>query len=260
MKPEHVEPIASRWFGSVGHFLFCSTASVYRTPTPVPHREDAPLETAPRSYGAEKAGAESVLLAAGRARRRPVTILRPQAVFGPGDARLPLHAWRRQLACEPVLIRPGTAGRRLNPLFVDDLVAFFFAAIGRPEASGRAFNAAGPEAVDPESFCALAGRAAGGEVRLQRLDPALAAELPHLGLPWPEHDLVADCGAIEAALGVRARPLSDALSETWETVRSSPRDLRLWRDRWERPARDGVRPNAFVRGVWAAYDRISGRK
>ncbi|HEU5108693.1 MAG TPA: NAD-dependent epimerase/dehydratase family protein [Micromonosporaceae bacterium] len=67
-------------------FVHVSTASVYdpRRPTALATEDQAPVRRYRNSYGASKAAAERLV----RARRPDAIILRPHAVYGPGDPTL----------------------------------------------------------------------------------------------------------------------------------------------------------------------------
>ncbi|ACY99184.1 MULTISPECIES: NAD-dependent epimerase/dehydratase family protein [Thermomonospora] len=69
-------------------FVHVSTASVYdpHRPTVRARESQAPVTRYLNGYGASKAAAERVVLAA--MRERPAIILRPHAVYGPGDTTL----------------------------------------------------------------------------------------------------------------------------------------------------------------------------
>jgi nucleoside-diphosphate-sugar epimerase len=67
-------------------FVHLSTASVYdpRKPTVLATEDQAPVGRYPDAYGASKAGAERLV----RALRPDAVVLRPHAVYGPGDTTL----------------------------------------------------------------------------------------------------------------------------------------------------------------------------
>lgn len=67
-------------------FVHISTASVYdpRRPTVLAPEDQAPVDRYPDAYGATKAAAERLV----RARRPDAVVLRPHAVYGPGDTTL----------------------------------------------------------------------------------------------------------------------------------------------------------------------------
>ena len=77
-----------RAFADAPRFIHLSSASVYGiAPDATPIAEDRPFLPAtayPGPYGATKAAAERLILAA----NRPAVILRPRAVYGPGDTTL----------------------------------------------------------------------------------------------------------------------------------------------------------------------------
>jgi nucleoside-diphosphate-sugar epimerase len=104
-------------FVSADRFIHVSTTSVYSDGVPVVDvDEDAPVgDCAHSAYGRSKAEAERVLLTAGR----PVIVLRPHVVYGPGDTTL----LPRLLAAERFgrLPVPGTGRNRLSVTHVENL-------------------------------------------------------------------------------------------------------------------------------------------
>lgn len=250
-----IDPILSGWRRKIGHYIFCSTASVYRTPPPLHFDEEAPRILEMGTYGGDKALAEEAILEAGK-RDWPVTIFRPQGVFGPFHDQQALYIMRRLWAREPVLLRPDFAGKKINFLWVQDLVAHFIRAIGEPRAFGQAFNVAGSESHTPESFGLLLERIVGaGKFETVMLDRRLSKRLPDLGLPWLDHDLVPSNKKLLQRLGA-VTPLDEALSRTWEWCRADSSALRLRRQRWEKQAGQGRSPGWGDRLSWRLYDRI----
>lgn len=250
--PEHVSHIIERWSGRIGHYVFISTSSVYKTPPPVPYDEKSPRTTTIGVYGGDKARTEDLLL--GEFRR--ATILRPQAVFGPGDAPQALYVLRRLKAGLPVPIAPRSAGKRLNPLYVDDLVSLIIACLGESSVYGRAFNAAGPEITDPAAFGRLVAETSGlGTFRPVVLDTGLSERLPWLGLPWLDYDLVADTAA-SRSVGGAGTPLEEALRTTWTWANADPARLRPALQRWEAEALAGRAPGPMDEARWAFTDGL----
>jgi len=72
-------------------------------------------------------------------------IFRPSFVFGRDGGVLPLFV--RQVRWSPVTPVIGNGERRLQPIWVGDVAAFFAAAIDHPEAANRTFDLGGPERV-----------------------------------------------------------------------------------------------------------------
>ncbi|MBT5413074.1 MAG: NAD(P)H-binding protein [Rhodospirillaceae bacterium] len=89
--------------------------------------------------------------AAFRASGRPGVMLHPSMIYGAPDDRNVnrmlrlLRRWPRFL---PILLPLPDGGRhKVQPVFVDDVVAAFVAALTRPEAPGEPIVLAGPEAI-----------------------------------------------------------------------------------------------------------------
>jgi uncharacterized protein YbjT (DUF2867 family) len=72
-------------------------------------------------------------------------IFRPSFVFGPDGGVLPLFI--RQVRYSPVTPVIGSGLRKLQPIWADDVAAFFAAGVDRPEAANRLFELGGPDVV-----------------------------------------------------------------------------------------------------------------
>jgi uncharacterized protein YbjT (DUF2867 family) len=79
-------------------------------------------------------------------------IFRPSFVFGRGRAALLQFS---QIAKAPVtpIIGPGT--QRIQPIWVDDVAAYFVAGVDLPEAANRTFEVGGPDVVTWNEFWPL---------------------------------------------------------------------------------------------------------
>lgn len=259
--PAHVRPIMERWRSMIGHYLFCSTSSVYLPAAVLSYEEDSPLLRDPGTYGGDKALAEEALIGYGARHGWAVTVLRAHAVLGRLGAEQPLYLARRILAGVPILLRPGTAERLLNPLWVEDLARCFVRLIGRQDAFGRAFNVAGDEPCTPHGLAVLIRDALGeGRIHEVALDPAVAEALPWLGLPWLPRDVVVNNGKIRGLLDMSFMPLAGIVGSVLNWARESPGGLRLQRQRWEGAALRGAgAPPAWVLWSWRYLDGLRER-
>ena len=96
-------------------------------------------------------------------------IIRPSFVFGrEGGA---LQQFRRIAKLSPVtpIVGPGT--QRIQPIWVEDVAAYFAAAVVAPEAANRTFELGGPDVVTWNEFWSL-------------LKAALGARRPAIHLPF----------------------------------------------------------------------------
>ena len=167
----------------VRRFLYASSGAVFGF-------SSAPLrETDPRRgrdlYALTKLHAEQ-LVEAYADYLEPV-IVRPFFPYGVGQTgRLISNLVERVRAGEPVVLREG--GRpRCNPIYVDDAVRAFVAALDGP--APNAVNAAGDEIVTIAELAAAIGRAVG-------VEPEFVEEPGEVG-----HDWVADNARMRELLG-----------------------------------------------------------
>jgi uncharacterized protein YbjT (DUF2867 family) len=96
-------------------------------------------------------------------------IFRPSFIFGPGGPALTKFARIARLAPVTPIVGPGT--QRIQPIFVDDVAAYFAAAVDTPEAANRTFELGGPDVVTWNEFW-------------ERLKRALGKRRPTLHVPF----------------------------------------------------------------------------
>ncbi len=110
-------------------------------------------------------------------------IFRPSFVFGRDGGILP--TFKRLARLAPVTPVIGSGRQRLQPIWVDDVGAYFAAGVDKAEAAGRIFELGGPEAVTWNELWARLKRALGLRrpsmhvpVRLMRVNALLTERLP----------------------------------------------------------------------------------
>src|SRR5439155_4526568 len=72
-------------------------------------------------------------------------IFRPSFIFGRDGGVLPMFI--RQVRWSPVVPVVGSGERRLQPIWVEDVAAYFAKAIDLPRAANRTFELGGPDQV-----------------------------------------------------------------------------------------------------------------
>lgn len=144
----------------VRRFVHTSTVGVHGHVEHPPADETAPF--APGDiYQATKAEAEALALAFHRKRGLPVAVVRPGAIYGPGETRL-LKLFRAIARGRYAIV--GTGRTFYHPVYIDDLVSGFLLALDRPEAVGEAFLVCGPSYVSQADLAALVAKHTGGRV------------------------------------------------------------------------------------------------
>ena len=96
-------------------------------------------------------------------------IFRPSFVFGPEGGALGQFKRIAKLAPVTPIVGPGT--QRIQPIWVEDVAAYFAAAVEKPEAANRTFEVGGPDVVTWNEFWS-------------RLKQAQGSRRPSIHLPF----------------------------------------------------------------------------
>ena len=111
-------------------------------------------------------------------------IFRPSFVFGKDGGILPIFL--RQVRYSPVTAVPGSGTRRLQPIWVDDVAAFFARSVSTEEAANKTFDLGGPDRLTWNELYERIRRTLGKRrptvhvpMGLMRAGAALAEKLPH---------------------------------------------------------------------------------
>jgi nucleoside-diphosphate-sugar epimerase len=125
-----------------------------------PADEDSPM--APGDiYQATKAEGERAARELHGRNGLEVTVVRPGAIYGPGETRL-LKLFRAIARRRYAVVGSGRALYHL--VYIDDLVQGFLLALDRPEAAGEAFIIAGPRYVSQNELALLVAKHTGGGI------------------------------------------------------------------------------------------------
>ena len=169
--------------------VYCSTCGVHGSVDSPPAGEDAPIR--PRDTYQETKYEGELAVARFFERGMPVTILRPAAIYGPGDPGRFLMIFRR---VERGLFPMFGDGRTLyHPLYVDNLIDAFLAAMEPGRGDGEAYLIADAGHVTIEQLVRAVASALGVPVRIPHLPlaPLVVAGylsdrlLRPLGIPPP---------------------------------------------------------------------------
>jgi nucleoside-diphosphate-sugar epimerase len=184
-------------------FVHTSTVGVHGHVSQPPADETAPF--APGDvYQETKAEAERLALEFHRRRGLPVAVVRPAAIYGPGETRL-LKLFRAIARGRYAIV--GSGRPYYHPVYIDDLVCGFLLALERPEAPGEAFIIGGPRYVTQSELAALIAAATGGRV--------LPFRIPAAPVQW----LGGLCEALCVPLGIEP-PLHRRRVDFWTKSRA----------------------------------------
>jgi nucleoside-diphosphate-sugar epimerase len=144
----------------VRRFVHTSSVGVHGHVEKPPADETAPL--APGDiYQRTKVEGESVVLSHHGQKGLTVTVIRPGAIYGPGETRL-LKLFRAIARGRYAIV--GSGRPFYHPVYIDDLVAGFLLALDRPQAAGEVFLIAGPRYVSQLELASIIARHTHGRV------------------------------------------------------------------------------------------------
>ena len=150
-----VEAVLEALVDRVGHYVFCSSTSVYAAGDLAPVHEDSPLSRGPDAgrYASDKIACEDLLMDRHSRRGLQVTVLRPPYVYGPHNViKEREFAFFARLTQGRKLLVPDSGVRHLHFVQVDDMAAAFIAVPGRDPASGQAYTVCGDQAITANGF------------------------------------------------------------------------------------------------------------
>ena len=111
-------------------------------------------------------------------------IIRPSFIFGRGGGALQQFLRIARLSPVTPVVGPGT--QRIQPIWVEDVAAYFAEAVDKPEAANRTFELGGPDVVTWNEFWSQLKHAAGARrptihvpFGLMRLQAAVLEKLPN---------------------------------------------------------------------------------
>jgi 2-alkyl-3-oxoalkanoate reductase len=139
----------------VRKFVYCSTCGVHGNVENPPADEDAPIAPADY-YQRTKYLAEPIVLEY-QAKGMPTVILRPAAIYGPGDPERFLMIFRRVTRGSFPMF--GTGRTTYHPLYVENLVDAFMLAMAPGRGDGRAYLIADERYYSIEDIVRAVGRA-----------------------------------------------------------------------------------------------------
>ncbi|MEO8360370.1 MAG: NAD-dependent epimerase/dehydratase family protein [Vicinamibacteria bacterium] len=175
----------------VRRFVHTSTVGVHGDVKNPPGDETSPI--APSDiYQETKAEADAMARAFGVAHGLEVAIVRPGAIYGPGETRL-LKVFKSIARGRYAVVGKGTP--HYHFAYIDDLVDGFLLALDRPEAAGETFIIAGPSSLSQDDLAREVAKATGGSVwpfhipawPIQRIGDVVEALCVPLGIEPPIH-------------------------------------------------------------------------
>lgn len=160
----------------VKKFIYCSTCGVHGNCDNPPAPETAPIQPADY-YQRTKYEAEPIVLEY-ISKGLPATILRPAAIYGPGDPERFFLIFKR--VSKGVFPMFGNGKTLYHPLYIDNLVDALVLAMDSNKGVGEAYLIADEEYVEIEDLVRRIAKAMGTEVRVPHFPVLPVVALGHV--------------------------------------------------------------------------------
>jgi nucleoside-diphosphate-sugar epimerase len=157
----------------VWKFVYCSTCGVHGNVDDPPANEDAPIQPADYYQRTKYEGEPLVKQLAGE--RMETVILRPAAIYGPGDPERFFMIFQRVARGSFPMV--GSGRTLYHPLYVDNLVDAFMLCLAPGVGNGREYLIADEQYYPIEDIVKSVGRALNVQVRIRHYPvmPVVAA-------------------------------------------------------------------------------------
>lgn len=202
--PEHVSAWVQQLRGTVGQYIFVSSASAYqKPPVRLPVTESTPLRNPYWQYSRDKIACEDLLAAAYREDGFPVTVIRPSHTYD--QHSLPFQGrWTvldRMLRGKPIVVH-GDGTSLWTITHAADVAVGIVGLFGRDAALGEAFTVTGSDSPTWNRIYTAFAEAIGVEAELIHApSEMIAQEMPEWGpafLGDKAHSMVFDTSKIRA--------------------------------------------------------------
>ena len=160
----------------VKKFVYCSTCGVHGNCDDPPAAESAPIQPADY-YQRTKYEAEPIVIEYYK-KGLPATILRPAAIYGPGDPERFLMIFRR--VASGLFPMFGDGKTLYHPLYIDNLVDALVLSMDAGKGLGEAYLIADDEYVEIEDLVRRIARAMNTEVKIPHFPVLPAVALGHV--------------------------------------------------------------------------------
>ena len=164
---EDTEPLVELFGKSVEHFVYMSSAGVYKKSVLFPHSEES--ETDPKSRHKGKLNTEKMLADAGV----PFTSIRPTYIYGPYNYNPIVEFFFERLDAKRPICVPGHGDHFTGLGHVEDLAVAMAQVIGRDVAKGQIYNVQDETAITFTGLvkeCAKATGMKDDDIKIQYFD------------------------------------------------------------------------------------------
>lgn len=220
--PEHIHSLLNSLPGTVGHYVFISTTSVYVPAQKAPVPEHAAKMSGPMpelgefaDYGYQKWLAECLLEKECTLKSIPYTILRPSIIYGRYNyAPRESFFFDHVIANKPLVV-PENPNIFYSFVWVEDMAEIIVACLENEKVFGQAFNIAGEEMISYTIMADIIEEVCGRKIERR---PLATEEIVRQRIPMPfppDEHLLYDGKKLRQVLNYEHTPFILGIAKTW---------------------------------------------
>ncbi len=226
--PTDVEIILDNLPGTLGHYSYISTTSIYEDSLDLPIREDSPKLTGPQpelgpyaNYGYDKWLTELKLAEKCKEKDIPHTSLRPAIIYGKYNYA-PRESYFFDLIQKgKTIILPDIELALFQFVSVWDIARIIIACLGNEKVFNNAYNLSAGELISYRRLIQVLGEIVGKKLHTRRLSIQMIDQR-QIPLPFPlDKHLIYSGTLIQHVLDFKYTPFMKGMKKTYEYYRSS---------------------------------------
>ena len=221
--PSHITTLLHSMPGTIGHYIYISTTSVYASSQQRPLEEDAPKVDGPQpelgefaDYGYQKWLAECACEKECVKKEIPYTILRPAIIYGRYNYAPRESFFFDHVIANKTLVVPENDRIFYSFVWVDDLAEIIVACIENENVYGRAFNVSGEEFISYGVMADTIEEVCGRQIQRKAMgiDDIIREGVP---MPFPpDEHLLYDGSKLRQTIGFVHTPFILGMAKTWK--------------------------------------------
>ncbi len=221
--PGAIDTLLDNLPGTIGHYLFISTTSVYAATPNVPVGESADKVDGPQpelgefaEYGYQKWLAECAVEKKCRTKNIPYTILRPSIIYGRYNyAPRESFFFDHVIANQPLVV-PEDPNIFYSFVWVEDMAEMIAACLENEAVQGQVFNIAGEEMISYNRMADTIEEVCGRRIERRALSTAdIVRQRVPMPFPPDEH-LLYDGRALNQTIAYEHTPFILGMAKTWK--------------------------------------------
>lgn len=221
--PAEIHALLDNVNGTIGHYVFISTTSVYDPTAPVPVVETASKVSAPQpglgpyaDYGHQKWLSEVAVETICREKDIPYTVLRPAIIYGRYNYAPRESVFFDHAVTGRALVVPEDPNVFYSSVWVQDLAVMLIVVLENQALFGEAYNVASDEFFSYNTLADVVEQVTGRVIQRQ---PASLPEIirKQIAMPFPpDMHLLYDGKQLNQLLSYSHTPLLRGMAHTWK--------------------------------------------